>query len=483
MSFLPVTPRQRVLYEARELWHNGYITFDSETTGLGLEQEDEIIQWAVCDQQGTVLGSGSVKPTVPLSLGAFEVHGMTEELLADAPPFETVWPTLRDLLAGKTVVMYNASFDVRMLWSSARPSGIEIPYDLFQDVCAMELFARFYGEVHEYYGTYTWQKLTTAIHVLEIKVPGEPHHAEHDAAATALLIKKLAELADQELPPGWHPPANVPCAGCGREMRECAEADERWYCQCCSLALGLSHRCPGCHRLIETPASGYPCDDLCQYCLERLHEEYMLLTGAWHRCPQHPYTIVTTADVDEVCDDCKRLREWKRKQEEAERERQERLSRERKERRRQAAKAYRTRRKAREQEKRRRAELGLPSLEEEEQRAAKPVDPIIRYHGHTYEPRTYPDGRSGVYCLTCEATWSSIPRCWCAGIKMYRSWSAILPHLKTRTQLHKQKLKPAGDQPPAAMIEGFRGRYSLYDETMCVRVERTPSGKKQAASS
>ncbi len=245
MSFLPVTPRQRVLYEARELWCNGYITFDSETTGLGLEQDDEIIQWAVCDQHGAVLGSGYVKPTVPISLDAFEVHGIAEEQLADAPTFETIWPTIRELLAGKTVVIYNANFDSGMLWSSARPSGIEVPYDLFKDVCAMELFARFYGEIHEYYDTYTWQKLTTAIRVLGIEARWPPHHAEHDAAATALLIKKLADLADQELPPGWHPPVMVPCAGCGHVVQECAEADERWYCQSCSLALGMSHRCPG----------------------------------------------------------------------------------------------------------------------------------------------------------------------------------------------------------------------------------------------
>ena len=350
MSKILATTRQRVLYEARELWRNGYVTFDSETTGLNQERDDEIIQWAVCDQHGAVLGSGYVKPTVSISSGAFEIHGISSEQLADAPTFETVWPTIRDMLVGQTVVIYNANFDVGMLWSSARPYGIEVPYDLFQDVCAMELFARFYGEVHEYYGTYTWQKLTTAIHVLEIKVPGEPHHAEHDAAATALLIKKLAELADQELPLGLHPPVNVPCAGCSREVRECAEANERWYCQNCSLALGMYHRCPGCRRIVETPAIGYPCDDLCQYCLERLHEEYMLLTGAWHRCPQHAYNIVTTADVEEVCEHCQRLREWKRKQDEAERERQERIASERKERRRQAAKEYRTRRKARENE-------------------------------------------------------------------------------------------------------------------------------------
>ncbi|GHO63545.1 hypothetical protein KSC_024370 [Ktedonobacter sp. SOSP1-52] len=66
-------------------------------------------------------------------------------------------------------------------------------WDEFKHECAMMLFARFYGEEHEYWGGYTWQKLTTAISHLNITVPGEAHDAEHDAAATAHIIKRLAE--------------------------------------------------------------------------------------------------------------------------------------------------------------------------------------------------------------------------------------------------------------------------------------------------
>ena len=147
------TSRQRVLYEARELWRNGFVTYDSETTGL--EWEDQIIQWAVCSQEGEVLGSGDIKPTVPISVGAYAIHGISEEQLAGAPSFAQVWPVISDLLIGRTVVIYNANFDISKILSSGQAHGIEVPYDFVKDVCAMELFARFYGEVHEYYGTYT----------------------------------------------------------------------------------------------------------------------------------------------------------------------------------------------------------------------------------------------------------------------------------------------------------------------------------------
>ena len=470
MSKVLATARQRVLYEAREIWHSGYVTFDTETTGL--EQEDQVIQWAVCDQEANMLGSGYIKPTVPISDGAFAIHGINEEQLAEAPTFAEAWPIICELLAGKTVVIYNANFDLSKLWSSARPYDIQIPYGFVKDICAMELFARFYGEVHEYWGTYTWQKLNeVAIPHLKIQVAGSAHDAAHDAAATAMIIKKLAELADQELPPGWHPPVLVKCAGgCGNIVKECAEADEIWYCQTCGLTEGVFHRCPGCNRVIEAPAAGVPCDDLCHYCHERLHREAMLLIGAWHWCPDHWYPyIVETPDLEELCEHCKRQREWKHQAEKAERVRQERIEHERKERRRVYAKECRQRRKEREQENRRREAVGVPPLEVQK---ARPVEEIFTYQGHHLQRRKDQYGRPEVYCLRCDAVWSKPPRCYCAGVKTYRSWLAIPPHLKTRTQLLKLKLKPAKGQQAAAIIDGAFDRYGLYDQNTCVPVER-----------
>jgi len=390
-----------------------------------------------------------------------------------------VWPTINTLLQGKTVIIYNADFDMSKLYSSAAAHGIELPYNVINTECAMHLFARFYGQMHEYYLTYTWQKLTTAISELEIEVAGQAHDAVHDAAATALLIKKLAELADQELPVGWHPPVNVPCAGCGHGGKECAEANVIWYCQSCSLEQGLFYRCPGCNHIVEAPASGFICDDLCEYCHEALHQEEMLLIGAWHWCPTSPYTIVETPDLEELCEHCIRQREWKRQQEEERRQYIERVERERKEHRQAYAKAYRQRRKEREQENRRRAALGLPPLEE----PAKPIETIIHHHGHQFERRKDQYGRPEVFCLTCEAVWSKPPRSFCAGIKTYRSWLSIPEHLKTRTQLLKMKLQPAQSQNPEAIMDGSFDSYHLYNKNICVPLQRKSRTKKKASRS
>ncbi len=464
------TPRQRVLYEAREIWHSGFVTFDSETTGL--EWEDQVIQWAVCDQEGNVLGSGDIKPTVLISEGAYTIHGITEEQLAGAPSFAQVWPVISNLLADQTVVIYNSNFDIGKIISSAQAHGIKVAYDFVKAVCAMELFAEFYGEIHDYYGTYTWQKLTTAIDSLNIDVLGQVHSAAHDAAATALIIKKLAELAEKELPQGWHPPVWVKCAGGCGGSQECAEEGDIWYCAPCGVKANLYHSCPGCARHLTRPATGIACEDLCEFCLERLEQEKMLLTGKWHRCSggycSFSSNIVKSPHLDEHCEHCQRQREWKRRAEEIERARQEKIERERKEHRCAYAKEYRQRRKEREAENSRRAELGLPPLEVQR---AQPVEEIFTYQGHQFQRRKDQYGRPEVYCLRCEAAWSRPPRGYCATIKTYRSWQAIPPHLKTQTQLLKLKLQPAKGQKATAVIDGAFDRYSLYDKNACVPME------------
>ena len=196
----------------------------------------------------------------------------------------------------------------------------------------------------------------------------------------------------------------------------------------------------------------------------------MLLTGSWHWCPDHWYAfVVETPDLEEPCEHCQRQREWKRRAQEAERERQARLERERKERRRVYAKEYRQRCREREEEKRRWAALGMLPLEIQK---AKPVEVLFSHNGHQFQCRKDEDGRSELHCLKCDAAWSKLPRCSCAGIKTYRAWTAIPEYLMTRTQLLKLKLKPAKGQKAAAVMEGYFGRYRLYNRHFCVPVEQ-----------
>jgi DNA polymerase III epsilon subunit-like protein len=325
--------RWNTLWEVKQVADAAnWVTFDSETTSL----EGEVIQWAICAPNGSVVGEGLVKPTEPITEGARAIHGITDEMLADAPTFDLVAPRIWSLLEGKTVVIYNASFDTSRLYTSlyahtdyrdeeAHKRAHWLLHEL-ETHCAMEWFATIYGEWHSYFRSYTWQKLTTACSYFDIP-HSEAHNATCDAQATAALVHKLAELARAELPIGYHPPRNEPCAGgCGKTLGPFAfDEDHAWYCLTCGLAAGINRLCPCCleqgKSTIVSPIQAHhdpvPEGALCLLCLF----ETNMASGAWHKCPICTRTIEANIEQQSTCTTCQRSEE-RRKAKQRNRQRQ-----------------------------------------------------------------------------------------------------------------------------------------------------------------
>lgn len=114
------------------------VILDSETTGLS--SPVDFVEIAAVDATGKVLFEGLLRPVahversvertedggvrvirergppVMVSEGAARVHGIGPERLRGAPSFVQVWPELRNVLRGRRVVVYNASYDGRV-WS------------------------------------------------------------------------------------------------------------------------------------------------------------------------------------------------------------------------------------------------------------------------------------------------------------------------------------------------------------------------------
>ncbi|MEP0805850.1 MAG: 3'-5' exonuclease [Chloroflexota bacterium] len=156
-----------------------WVIMDTETTGL--DPKAEIVQIGVIDGAGKVLVNNVlVKPTVPIPPEATRVHGITNEMVRDAPPFPEVLPQLRDAINGKLVVIYNEKYDMRLLRQSARAHGIALDLDI-DTVCAMLKYAEWNGDWDDYHGSFRWQKLQ-----------GGDHSALGDCRATLDLIKKMA---------------------------------------------------------------------------------------------------------------------------------------------------------------------------------------------------------------------------------------------------------------------------------------------------
>jgi len=162
---------------AREMLSGEFVILDTETTGLS---EPDIVQIAVIDQGGQVLIDTLVKPTKEILPDAIAIHGITSEMVADAPTFDKIYDDIVAVLSGKTVAIYNADFDSRALYYSGAPYGLtKLDYKY---CCVMEMYSQYCGDWSEYHGDYRWQSLT-----------GGDHTALGDCLATLKIIKEMAE--------------------------------------------------------------------------------------------------------------------------------------------------------------------------------------------------------------------------------------------------------------------------------------------------
>ena len=91
---------------------------DLETTGTNLGS-DRIVEIAIVK----ILSDGSrivkrklINPGIPIPTGASDIHGITDEMVKDAPTFKAVAHELKQVLDGCDLAGYNSNrFDVPLL--------------------------------------------------------------------------------------------------------------------------------------------------------------------------------------------------------------------------------------------------------------------------------------------------------------------------------------------------------------------------------
>lgn len=174
------------------------VFLDTETTGIG--PADEVIEIAVVDAQGHTLVDERIWPTVEIDPEAEIVHGIGPEALADAPQWPEIEGKVRAALEGNQVVIFNASFDVRILHQTihaflpsdqgkaAYDASVEWFFNLDVE-CAMAMAARCYGATNRY-GSIS---LVDAVDAAGISWRGEPHSAAGDAATSVALVAAIEQ--------------------------------------------------------------------------------------------------------------------------------------------------------------------------------------------------------------------------------------------------------------------------------------------------
>jgi DNA polymerase-3 subunit epsilon len=107
------------------------IVLDTETTGLEVSQGHRIIEIGCVELENRRLTGNHyhqyIKPDREVDQGAIEVHGITNEFLADKPVFAHIAGDFLDFIKGAELVIHNAPFDLGFLNSEIQRLELDVP--------------------------------------------------------------------------------------------------------------------------------------------------------------------------------------------------------------------------------------------------------------------------------------------------------------------------------------------------------------------
>ena len=175
----------------KALLGNDFLVLDSETTGL---ERGEVVQIAIINNKGETLLDTLVKPAWDIPAAATMIHGIKTETCNDAPTWMDIAPTIKTILEGKLLVVYNANYDRKIMHQTAERWGL--PKTEWKEIstwlCAMDAFAEHFGEWNDYHQSYRWQRLSFAAKYCKVTV-ADAHNALGDCKMALGVTKHMLE--------------------------------------------------------------------------------------------------------------------------------------------------------------------------------------------------------------------------------------------------------------------------------------------------
>lgn len=117
------------------------IVLDTETTGLDPSQGHRIIEIGAVEMINRRLTGNRfhqyLNPEREIDAGAIEVHGITNEMLADKLKFADVAADFLAFVRGAELVIHNAPFDTGFINHEFRLLGTSAPISCVEDACTV----------------------------------------------------------------------------------------------------------------------------------------------------------------------------------------------------------------------------------------------------------------------------------------------------------------------------------------------------------
>jgi len=160
---------------------NDYLFMDAEMTGVG--NNDEIIELALVDTEGKEVYHGMYYTDEPITMEAQYIHKISEEDLYDCPTFSESWPEIFSHINGKTLLIYNARSDIKMMHQTLKKQKTKSP--MIKNLCVQQLYEKYRGLTKSV-------KLEAACEAMGLTFE-QNHRATDDCIMTLELIKAIAK--------------------------------------------------------------------------------------------------------------------------------------------------------------------------------------------------------------------------------------------------------------------------------------------------
>jgi DNA polymerase-3 subunit epsilon len=167
-----------------------YAIVDIETTG-GYAANNAITEVAI------VLHDGNrevkryetlVRPNIPIPRYVQALTGINDEMVADAPSFEEIAPTVYEWLKDAVFIAHNVNFDYSFLHSQLKECGFSLDS---RKLCTVRLSRKVFPGAPSY-------SLGKICQFLDIPIPNR-HRAGGDAYATVLLFERILQAGGLEV--------------------------------------------------------------------------------------------------------------------------------------------------------------------------------------------------------------------------------------------------------------------------------------------